>query len=224
MIDEWARKDFTNLSLIYRDTEYECLQAVESGQADLTVLNLLLTPYRLKRQGFLDLKINNEIPGYANHIRMGVVKSEPLLVEILNKGIRSIAFYEKEAIIQKFIQSNMEEPLNYPVIFTISFVAILIALILFLWNRKLRKLNLQIKAGEEKQRAIIQAIPDGLAISDLQGMITYVSKEALKMWGFSSKNDAVGKNILNFIHPSYHDKALDNIKQMLQGISTGFTE
>lgn len=224
MMDEWARKDFTNLNLIYRDTEYECLQAVESGQADLTVLNLLLTPYRLKRQGFLDLKINNEIPGYANHIRMGVVKSEPLLVEILNKGIRSIAFYEKEAIIQKFIQSNMEEPLNYPVIFTISFVAILIALILFLWNRKLRKLNLQIKAGEEKQRAIIQAIPDGLAISDLQGMITYVSKEALKMWGFSSKNDAVGKNILNFIHPSYHDKALDNIKEMLQGISTGFTE
>lgn len=224
MIDEWTRRDFPNLNIIYKDTEYDCLQAVESGQADLTVLSQLMSSYRLKKQGFYNLKINNEIPGYANHIRMGIIKSEPILVEILNKGIRSITFLEKEAIIDKFVRLNVEKPVNYLLISSIFFLIIFVAIVLIWWNRKLRKLNQLIKAGEEKQRVIIQAIPDGLAISDLQGIITYASKEAVKMWGYSAKSEIIGKNLLNFIHPSYHEKALKNISLLIEGVVSGTSE
>ncbi|MBI9032337.1 PAS domain S-box protein [bacterium] len=224
MVDEWARRDFHNLKIIYRDTELECLQAVDSGQADLTIRSQLMTAYLIRKEGFANLKINNQVPGYSNHIRMGVLKSEPILVDILNKGIRTITFHEKEAIINKFVSLNMETPLNYPLIITISSLVLLITLALYFWNRKLRKLNAVIKAGEEKQRAIIQAIPDGLSISDLNGMITYVSKESIQMWGYSSKNEIIGKNILNFVHPSHHEKAMNNIKLMMEGTLTGFAE
>lgn len=224
MVDEWARRDFPNLNIIYRDTEYECLQAVDLEEADITIRSQLMTAYLIRKEGFAHLKINNQIPGYSNHIRMGVLKSEPILVDILNKGISTITFHEKESIINKFVSLNVETPPNYSLVIFITSVVLLITFALFFWNRKLRRLNAMIKAGEEKQRAIIQAIPDGLAISDLTGIITYASKESVNMWGYSSKNEIVGKNILNFIHPSYHEKAMNNIKLMLEGTSTGFTE
>ncbi len=224
MIDESARRDFPNLKILYKTTENECLQAVASGEADLTILTMLLTPYRLQRDGFFNLKVNNEIPGYSNHVRMGVIKSQPILVEILNKGIRSISFHEKEAIINSFISQSIVKPINYTLIIIILIVAVMITAFLGFWINKLSKLNRLIRAGEEKQRAILQAIPDGLAIADMNGMITYVSKEALDMFGYSSKNEIVGRNILSFIHRTYQDSAMHYTKIMLEGGRSGFIE
>ncbi len=224
MVDEWARKDFPNLNIIYKDNELECLRAVAKGEADLAIRSQLMSAYFIRKEGFIDLKINNQIPGYANHIRMGVVKSEPLLVDILNKGLRSITYHEKESIINKFVYINTENPPNYSLIFTLFSLGALLTIILIYWNRKLKKLNKRIKAGEEKQRAILNAIPDGLSIADLNGVITYVSKESVKMWGYSQKSEILGKNILGFIHPAYHEKALTEIRLMLEGTYTGIGE
>ncbi len=224
MVDEWARRDFKKLKIIYADTELDCLKKISNGEADFTIRSQLMTAYLIRKEGFIDLKINNVVPGYANHIRMGVIKSEPSLVEILNKGISTITFDQRESIINKFVYINMETPVNYTLIISITSIAVLLFLIFIYWIKKLKKLNSLIKLGEEKQRAIIQAIPDGLIIGDLNGKITYASKEAIKMWGYSQKSDVVGKNILGFIHPSLHQKALHEIKLMLEGTYSGFTE
>lgn len=224
MFGEWAKQDFENLNIIYRDTELECLKAVSKGDADLTIRSKLMSEHLIRRREFKNLKINNIVPGYSNHIRMGVIKSEPILVEILNKGIRTITLLEKDSIINKFVETHRDRPPNFRLFIMLFLIALTISLVLFFWNRKLKRLNKLIKSGEEKQRAIIQAIPDGLTISDLNGKITYCSKESQRMWGYSSKNDIIGKNILGFVHHSFHNKAIENIKLMIEGTSTGFAE
>lgn len=224
MIDEWARRDFKDLTIIYRDSELECLQAVANGEADFSIRSKLMAAFLIRREGFVNLKINNLVPGYSNNIRMGVIKSEPMLIDILNKGIQTISFHERESIINKFVLVNTENSPNYPLIFSIFAIVLIFTLILSYSNRKLKSLNKMIKAGEEKQRAIIKAMPDGLTITDLNGKVTYVSKESIKMWGYESKDEIVGKNILGFVHPSYHTKALEKINLLIAGTITGLAD
>ena len=79
---------------------------------------------------------------------------------------------------------------------------------------------------ETKFAAIISASPDGIGMSDMNGNITMLSNALIKMYRYdiNKKEDYLGKNILEFIDKSYHDKLADNIKKLNQGQEPGISE
>ncbi|NTW23679.1 MAG: PAS domain S-box protein, partial [Lentimicrobium sp.] len=81
-----------------------------------------------------------------------------------------------------------------------------------------------IRESEEKLSAIIATSPDGIAITSLDGTIQSVSPQIASMWHLDSADEMIGRNIMEFLHPDYHDKAVYYITEMLKGNLTGANE
>ena len=81
-----------------------------------------------------------------------------------------------------------------------------------------------LRKSEEKWRTIIATSPDGIAISSLDGHTEEVSERVLKMFGYASAEEFIGRQIFDFIDPSYQEKAIHLIGEMLNGNYTGVGE
>jgi hypothetical protein len=82
----------------------------------------------------------------------------------------------------------------------------------------------ELQKSEEKFRKIIETSPDGIAITSLDGIIQYVTAKAVAMWGYNSAEEIIGRNTMDFIHSSYHQKAVYLITEMFNGNFTGAAE
>lgn len=94
-------KDFPNLQMISVVSEADAMKMVSEKEADMTVRSLIVAAYIIKKEGWFNLKISGQPQGYENDLRIGVVKNERLLRDILDKGISTITPIEREAIINK---------------------------------------------------------------------------------------------------------------------------
>ncbi|OYU96014.1 MAG: hypothetical protein CFE21_06275 [Bacteroidetes bacterium B1(2017)] len=87
-----------------------------------------------------------------------------------------------------------------------------------------KKMEKALHNSEEKLQTIIETSPDGVAISSMNGTIEFVTKQTTKLFGYETFEEQIGKNILDFIHPSYQTKAIHLLSEMLKGNLTGATE
>ena len=81
-----------------------------------------------------------------------------------------------------------------------------------------------LQKSEEKFRRIIETSPDGIAIAALDGTIQYATAKIVSMWGYVSADEIIGRNVMEFVHPSYHQKATYLITEMFNGNLTGASE
>jgi two-component system, NarL family, sensor histidine kinase EvgS len=98
---ERMSKDFKNLKFIPVVSEGDAMEMVSEKKADMTIRSLIVAAYIIKKEGRFNLKISGQPQGYENKLRIGVLKEEPILRDILDKGIRTITPIEREAIINK---------------------------------------------------------------------------------------------------------------------------
>ena len=98
MVEERVRRDFPNLSVVLTASEPESMKLVSERQADMTIRSLIVAAHAIKTEGLFNLKISGQIPEYTNHLRMGVLKDEPVLRSILDKGVQTITPQERQAI------------------------------------------------------------------------------------------------------------------------------
>ncbi|MDR3586331.1 MAG: diguanylate cyclase [Desulfosporosinus sp.] len=75
-----------------------------------------------------------------------------------------------------------------------------------------------LRDSEEKYRSILNASPDDITITDLEGHILMISPAAKKMFGYEPKYDGfIGMQVVDFILPEDRERAQANIRQMYQG-------
>ncbi len=74
--------------------------------------------------------------------------------------------------------------------------------------------------SEDIFRTIIQASPDGIVISDLQGRIIFATTNDFELLGISDKSEITGTNVLDWIDPEDHEKAITNIQGVFQGVKS----
>ena len=87
-----------------------------------------------------------------------------------------------------------------------------------------KKESLLSSTNESTIRTIMENSPDGMVISGLDGMIRNLPVKTANMLGHKSPDEIMGRNILEFIHPSYHRKAIYFLNEMMNGNMTGATE
>ena len=99
-----------------------------------------------------------------------------------------------------------------------------VAKVLFQYSESKLNIENELKESEERLKTIIATSPDGLAITDLNGTAHYLSPQCLRMWGFNNPEEALGRNVMEFVHPDFHQKAIHNITEMMNGNLTGPAE
>lgn len=173
-IAERFANNFKNLTIIPTDSERESFKLVEGKKADLTLRSMIVTAYTIKKEGLFNLKIVGDPKGYENILRIGVRGDEPILRDILDRGIDTLSKEDTEAIINKFVTIKVEKVTTLTIAAWIFFVLVLITLIVFLINYFLQK---KIKIEVAKNLAQAELLMQQNRKAELGGLIANISHQ-----------------------------------------------
>lgn len=81
-----------------------------------------------------------------------------------------------------------------------------------------------LKENEEKYRKLVETSPDAIISGDLNGIIEYANKQMFEAFGFQSEEEIVGRNILEFVHPSNREDAIHLIGETISKGHSGTSE
>lgn len=141
MVEELIRREYPNLGVVLTGSEQEAVRLVSERKADLTIRSLMVAAHAIRKEGLFNLKIAGHVPEFTNHLRIGVIRSEPVLRDILDKGVNTLTQQEREAISNRHVAIQVQQGLDYRLVWKILAGSALILLVSLFWIRKLRVLN-----------------------------------------------------------------------------------
>lgn len=170
--------DFPNLTIIPTSSEDDAFKLVEEHKADLTLRSMTITAYTIKKNGFFNLKIVGVPKGYENNLRIGILKDEIVLRDILNKAIDTITQKDIDNIVNKYVTIVIEKTTTYQTLWILGILLFVIFIIL-LWNYLLnQKVKSEIKKNEKQQLELIEQKRKA-EIGELLGNISHQWKNGL---------------------------------------------
>ncbi|MBK1685604.1 diguanylate cyclase [Rhodoferax fermentans] len=140
-VEEWLRRDFPKLRLMLVDSEEQAFEAVNRRQADMTMRSLIVAASTLKREGWFNLKIAGQVPGYGNQLRIGVAKDQTALRDRLNIGVASLTAGERRQIVDKYLSIHVTTAVDTRPLAWLAAVLVAVLLTSSYWIWRLRRLN-----------------------------------------------------------------------------------
>ncbi len=83
-----------------------------------------------------------------------------------------------------------------------------------------RQAEALLRNNEDKYRTLVEASPDAVFMTDLEGHVTFASRRAAELYGSENVDELHGRNPLDFFAPEDHGKFLDSLQKTLE---TGVT-
>ncbi|MDE0584823.1 PAS domain S-box protein, partial [Planococcus sp. A6] len=77
----------------------------------------------------------------------------------------------------------------------------------------------KIRESERRFRKLAELSPEAIAIHS-GGKLLYVNNACLRMFGELDAEQLIGTNVLDYVHPDYHETAKTRIESMNRGLST----
>lgn len=151
-IEERMRRRYPNLNILIVESEADAFAAVVNREADLTLRSLTVAAYQIRKEGLFNLKIAGQLrqAGLDNQLRMGVLLQEPLLRELLNRGVRSITPQEVEQAINRHVQISVYTGIEYRWVFASLALSVAVVALFGYWVRYLKRLNRQLAEREQR--------------------------------------------------------------------------
>ena len=162
---EFIARDYPDLRIVPTDSEREALRLVSERQVDMTLRSLIVAAATIKHEGWFNLKIAGQIPGYDNLLRMGVLKSDAPLRDILDKGIATLDAAERRQIVDRHLALQVVTATSTDPRLIAGFALSLLALLaggLFGLTR-LRALNRQLRS--QAQTDALTGLPNRHALA-----------------------------------------------------------
>ncbi len=161
-VTELLKQEPYDIQFIYTSDVEESMLKISSGEAEATVANLAVASHYLNYSGFENLKIAAPT-GYPKlEVKFGVLKSEPVLTSILEKGLATINAKERNEIVQNWVSVTYEHGVNMAKVWTIAGISLGVIGLIFgfivFWNRKLKKEVSRRKEAEEALQQSFQEI------------------------------------------------------------------
>ena len=220
-IQERLQDEYPNLGIMVVRNEAEAFEAVENRTADMAIRSLTMAAYTIRKDGLFNLKVAGQLPGFENQFRIGVVKSEPMLRTILNKGIATITAQDVQQAINNHLPIEMRTEVNYNLILWLSSIFFLLLAGGLLWNYFLRRINRQLheqdvalKQSQEMMGYIIEHNKSAVAVLDHQLRFNYVSQKYLEL--FKLQGSLIHR-FLHDVHPGLNDYWYQVLQKALAG-------
>lgn len=142
---------------LYRvDIADEALVALNAGQVDAYIGNLVVINYVARNLGFANVKIAADTP-YGTNLYMAVKDSMPMLQVILTKGLNAITEQERNVISRNWVAVTYEHKTDLTLLISIAGSAACLILIFALWSWKLsseirwrKEIEAELKLSREK--------------------------------------------------------------------------
>ncbi len=85
----------------------------------------------------------------------------------------------------------------------------------FIDIRELKELEKSLQESREKYKVLIEASPEAIMATDMEGNINFASPQSLQLLGFEKIEDIMGKNTLEFIAPKYHKNVESDLQKII---------
>lgn len=170
------------------------------------------------------LKIKDEeVVGKYNIFEDNLVQEQgflPLVKDVFEKGTpaRFVINYNTSAVKSLELEQTSEAFLDVnisPIIDENG--TITNAIIQHIDVTVLTKKEQALRESEALYRAILNESPDDVTITDLNGKVLMVSNAALPMFGYADKEEILGRNLIEFVAPQDHERAISNLQEMYKG-------
>ncbi|MDB1124006.1 ATP-binding protein [Vibrio algarum] len=165
----------------------EGLEKIKAGELVGMIDTLHVLNYLINTLGYNDLKIVNRIDYYVTP-SFHVLKNKPILLTILNKAILSISASEHKKIETKWSAPKAIERINYQLVYTIAGFSVFILLLIFAWNRQLKKqINIANEAKKKLEQAqnqlytILNTSPIAASVI-IDGKVIYINETAKRLF------------------------------------------
>ncbi|MCK7576242.1 MAG: diguanylate cyclase [Chromatiales bacterium] len=211
-VEERIRRDFPNLRVVHVATENAVFQAVSQRQATLTLRPLTVAAHAIRKEGLFDLKIAGQAPeGYVNQLRIGVLKSEPRLRELLDRAIATIDPAEREQIVNRHVNVTIVKPMDYGFVLRVAAVLIVLIGLSVYWNLRLNRINAALRESERSKSVLIANLP-GVAYRCRYDPPTwtmdFISEGCRELTGYGSEDLRLNGTIAygELIHPADRER------------------
>jgi len=78
-----------------------------------------------------------------------------------------------------------------------------------------KKAENALKESEARYKILVQTSPDAVIVTDMEGVITYVSRQALKLFKYFGPDGILGRNVRELMVPGHRAKMLLNMKKAM---------
>jgi len=134
------KKYHSSLSPTFVDSVAQGIEAISAGDADIFIQNAFSLEYEQRKLGIDNIKILASTP-YTYDLHFAVSSSMAPLLTLFEKAINDTSPLEKRLIFDKWINIEVEQKIDYPLLFAIlmAVIILIIAIVTFFthWNRRL---------------------------------------------------------------------------------------
>lgn len=148
-IEERVRRDYPNLRVVAAESESEAFAMVSDRRADLTIRSMTVAVYTIKREGWFNLKISGQVPGYENRLRIAVRKESPALRDALNRGVIQVTPQERREIANRHVSINVQTAVDYGPLRNIAVLFSVFLVTSVAWGLKLKAVNVKLRRTSE---------------------------------------------------------------------------
>ncbi|MDJ0880011.1 MAG: ABC transporter substrate-binding protein [Gammaproteobacteria bacterium] len=216
--EDLIRRNHPAIKLILVDNINQALEKVSSGEALAFIDNLATITHSITQQGYTNLRISGTTP-YQFALSIGVVKGNEILLQIMEKAIRSISEEERRQIRDKWISIELPDSFDEKLIIQISVVLVFVIGMFMFWNRQMareilrrKRFEKELIKSEQRFRELFEnnkAVE--LIVNPENAVIIDANKAALKYYGYS-KQQLLSLSLYD-INTQSKEKSLKNLKQ-----------
>lgn len=145
------------IHLVEVASESAGLRLVQQGDLDGCIATLATASHHMQEMGLADLKVIGRIPADWT-LSVATRNDEPILLSIMQKLVASLSAEERQHLDNQWRTVQLEQTVDYTLLWQLMVIATVILGLLFYWNRKLGRLN--------RKLAIANATLQHLSVTD----------------------------------------------------------
>lgn len=111
---------------------------VSFGRSDAAAIDLATASYLIEHNGITNLRVAGQV-AFKIQLSMATPIGEPVLYNILQKGLNAITVEERQHIHKRWINASSERLLTNRQLWVVMGSALSLVLMVFIWNRSLRQ-------------------------------------------------------------------------------------
>ena len=181
---ELLRLQHPGIHVVEVDSYEEGLSKVQNGELYGFIGNMMSIGWVLQQNKIYDVKIAGRI-GHDNLMSVATRNDEPMLRDVFQKLVDSIEPRERQEITNRWISVRFEQGFDYRRLWQIVGVFVLVGIVTLFWATKLRRLNAELRAANERLAEVSRRD----ALFGLYNRLKFVEVIA------SKRNDCLGKGV-----------------------------